>query len=59
MIKKIQKKQTREQVDDVHVTDDFLNHIEQDMDKYPESIQPITKNEMDEIAKLVEDVDIG
>jgi hypothetical protein len=40
------------------VMDAFLAFIEQDMTSHPETIQPMSTQELDEIASLVEGVEI-
>lgn len=46
--------------DDKNTSDEnaFLDFIEQDMENYPELIKPIPKKELEEVAELVEGVEI-
>lgn len=55
MVNKTLKNNDDENTSDVNA---FLDFIEQDMKNHPELIKPISKKELEEMAELVEGVEI-
>ena len=56
LVRALSKNQAKEDTDPV--MNAFLSFIENDMIHNPDSIEPISKQELDEIAELVEGVEI-